>query len=66
MADQNIVPFAEGAPADDLMVEEIADGNVLIGDPELDMMDALEDGIIHIPTDEVHGLISNIDEEISN
>ena len=27
MADQNIVPFAEGAPADDLMVEEIADGN---------------------------------------
>ena len=43
MADQNIVPFAEGAPADDLMVEEIADGNVLIGDPELDMMDELED-----------------------
>mgnify|MGYP000500913652 CR=1 FL=1 len=31
MADQNIVPFAEGAPADDLMVEELADGDVLIG-----------------------------------
>ena len=43
MADQNIVPFAEGAPADDLMVEELADGDVLIGDPELDAMDELED-----------------------
>ena len=30
------------------------------------LLDALEDGIIHIPVDEVTGLISNIDEEISN
>ena len=44
MADpENIIPFAEGAPADDLMIEELADGNVLIGDPELDAMDELED-----------------------
>ena len=40
---QNIVPFAEGAPADDLMIEEIGDGDVLIGDPELDFMDELDD-----------------------
>jgi hypothetical protein len=37
MADPNIIPFAEGAPADDLMVEELPDGDVLIGDPELDL-----------------------------
>ena len=30
------------------------------------LLGALEDGIIHIPVDEVSGLISNIDEEISN
>ena len=30
------------------------------------LLDALEDGVIHIPVDEVSGLISNIDEEISN
>ena len=30
------------------------------------LLDALEDGILHIPADEVYGLISNIDEEISN
>ena len=30
------------------------------------LLDALEDGILHIPDDEVYGLISNIDEEISN
>ena len=30
------------------------------------LLDALEDGVIHIPVDEVTGLISNIDEEISN
>ena len=30
------------------------------------LLDALEDGILHIPADEVCGLISNIDEEISN
>ena len=42
MADPNIIPFAEGAPADDLMIEELADGDVLIGDPELDMMDEVD------------------------
>ena len=36
MADPNVIPFAEGAPADDLMVETLPDGDVLIGDPELD------------------------------
>ena len=39
MADPNIIPFAEGAPSDELMIEELADGDVLIGDPELDAMD---------------------------
>ena len=32
---QQLVPFAESAPADDLQVEAIGD-EVLIGDPELD------------------------------
>ena len=40
---ENIIPFAEGAPSDDLMVEQLPDGDVLIGDPELDMMEELED-----------------------
>jgi hypothetical protein len=40
---ENIIPFAEGAPADELMIEELADGDVLIGDPELDYMDELDD-----------------------
>jgi hypothetical protein len=40
---ENIIPFAEGAPADELMIEELADGDVLIGDPELDMMDEMDD-----------------------
>jgi hypothetical protein len=40
---ENIIPFAEGAPADELIIEELADGDVLIGDPELDMMDELDD-----------------------
>ena len=31
MADPNIIPFAEGAPADELMIEQLADGDVLIG-----------------------------------
>ena len=30
------------------------------------LLDALESGIFNVPADEVHGLISNIDEEISN
>ena len=32
---QQLIPFAESAPADDLQVETIGD-DVLIGDPELD------------------------------
>ena len=44
MADpENIIPFAEGAPADDLMVEELANGDVLVGDPELDMIEEVDD-----------------------
>jgi hypothetical protein len=31
-----IIPFSEGNPADSLKVEELADGNVLIGDPEIE------------------------------
>ena len=29
-----IIPFSEGSPADSLKVEELPDGNVLVGDPE--------------------------------
>ena len=43
MADPNVIPFAEGAPMDDLMVETLPDGDVLIGDPELDMQEEIED-----------------------
>jgi len=44
MADpENIIPFAEGAPADNLIVEELPDGDVLVGDPELDIMDEVDD-----------------------
>ena len=43
MADPNVIPFAEGAPADDLMVETLPDGDVLIGDPELDMQEEIGD-----------------------
>ena len=32
--DKNVIPFAEGAPPDDLQVEETDDGNVLIGEEE--------------------------------
>ena len=32
--DKNVIPFAEGAPPDDLQVEETEDGNVLIGEAE--------------------------------
>ena len=44
MADPNVIPFAEGAPADDLMIEELPDGDVLIGDPELDDIDESDNG----------------------
>jgi len=27
MADPNIIPFTEGAPADDLLIEELPDGD---------------------------------------
>ena len=43
MADPNVIPFAEGAPMDDLMVETLPDGDVLIGDPELDMQEEIGD-----------------------
>ena len=42
MADPNVIPFAEGAPMDDLMVETLPDGDVLIGDPELDMQEEID------------------------
>ena len=29
-----IIPFSDGAPGDTLKVEELTDGNVLIGEPE--------------------------------
>ena len=44
MADPNVIPFAEGAPADDLMVETLPDGDVLIGDPELDEIEESDSG----------------------
>ena len=44
MADPNVIPFAEGAPADDLMVETLPDGDVLIGDPELDDIEESDSG----------------------
>ena len=44
MADPNVIPFAEGAPADDLMVETLPDGDVLIGYPELDVIEESDNG----------------------
>ena len=44
MANPNIIPFAEGAPEDGLMIEDLLDGNVLIGDPELDEVNEFEEG----------------------
>ena len=32
--DKNVIPFTDGAPPDDLQVEETDDGNVLIGEAE--------------------------------
>ena len=32
----NNIPFAEGAPPDDLQVEKLNDNEVLVGDPQLD------------------------------
>ena len=32
--DDKVIPFAEGAPPDDLEVEDVGDGTVLIGEPE--------------------------------
>ena len=44
MADPNVIPFAEGAPADDLMVETLPAGDVLIGGPELDVLEESDSG----------------------
>ena len=56
MADPNVViPFAEGAPSDDLMVEELPDGDVLIGDPELDMQEEIDDAQFDINLAETIG-----------
>ena len=33
-SNDKVIPFAEGAPPDDLVVEEIDDETVLIGEPE--------------------------------
>ena len=53
MADPNIIPFAEGSPPDELMIEELADGDVLIGDPELDMAEEVDDAQFDINLAEV-------------
>ena len=34
-----VIPFAEGSPPDDLRVETLPDGDVLIGDPILDAIE---------------------------
>ena len=34
----NVVPFADGKPADNLEVEDIGNDEVLVGDPALDAM----------------------------
>ena len=34
---KELAPFAEGAPSDDLQVEEISEDEVLVGDPDLDV-----------------------------
>ena len=39
---QDTIPFTEGAPPDDLLVEEIGD-DVLIGDPALDDVSEKDD-----------------------
>lgn len=36
MAEEKVIPFAEGAPPDELQIENLPDGDVLIGDPALD------------------------------
>ena len=33
-SDDKVIPFAEGAPSDDLIIEEIDSDNVLIGEKE--------------------------------
>ena len=37
-----VIPFAETMPSDDFQVEQINDDEVLIGDPELDIVDETE------------------------
>ena len=36
--EEELAPFAEGTPLDDLQVEDIGNDEVLIGDPDLDLM----------------------------
>tara|TARA_R110000782_G_scaffold33961_2_gene81516 strand:+ start:1401 stop:3875 length:2475 start_codon:yes stop_codon:yes gene_type:complete len=56
MADPNVViPFTEGLPSDDLMVEELPDGDVLIGDPALDMQEEIDDAQFDINLAETIG-----------
>jgi hypothetical protein len=51
-----LAPFAEGAPADDLQVEEISQEEVLVGDPDLDI------GIEDSPNDFDSNLAEVIDD----
>jgi hypothetical protein len=56
MADPNVViPFTEGLPSDNLMVEELPDGDVLIGDPALDMQEEIDDAQFDINLAETIG-----------
>jgi hypothetical protein len=52
-----LAPFAEGAPADDLQVEEISQEEVLVGDPDLDI------GIEDSPNDFDSNLAEVIDDQ---
>ena len=36
--EEELAPFAEGTPLDDLQVEDIGNDEVLVGDPDLDLM----------------------------
>lgn len=53
---KELAPFAEGAPSDDLQVEEISEDEVLVGDPDLDV------GIEDSPNDFDSNLAELIDD----
>ncbi len=38
-----VIPFADAMPSDDFQVEEISNGEVLIGDPALDIVEEDKD-----------------------